>query len=299
MEGLSEYEHELFKEFSRKLKPLSRSDYLNKIILFKSTLSDKNLLNININESKQFIEYINSIYAKSTCEKIYSYLHSFYNFLVKENYIQNNPFANISKPYVSRIKNKNDVLSLDELNKLISIFPNLNKRDRAIISFLISTGCLLNELINLKWKDLTSNTQNNCSCKIGNQKKERIVELPSYSWDLIMDYKESIQITSIDDFVFKSRNSNTITDRNVRLIVKNALSMAGLSNYSAKDFRHSFATFSLKSGLKDENVKEKLGWSDKNYATRYKYVMNFVDSDDIDYIIDDDELNIYKSKNNK
>ncbi|MEJ8553272.1 tyrosine-type recombinase/integrase [Tepidibacter sp. Z1-5] len=295
MEGLSEYEYTLFKEFSRKLKPLSRSDYLNKLILFKSTLNDKDLLNININESKQFIEYVNKIYAKSTCEKIYSYLHSFYNFLVKENYIQNNPFANINKPYVSRIKNKNDVLSLDELNKLISIFPNLNKRDRAIISFLISTGCLLNELISLKWKDLIIDNKNNYSCKIGSQKKERIVELPSYSWDLIMAYKESKHINNIDDLVFTSRNSNTITDRNIRLIVKNALSLADLNNYSAKDFRHSFATFSLKSGIKDETLKQKLGWSDKNYATRYKYVINFVDSDDIDYIIDDDQSNIYKS----
>ncbi|WP_099189147.1 tyrosine-type recombinase/integrase [Tepidibacter mesophilus] len=296
MNGLSEYEYELFKEFSRKLKPLSKYDYLNKIVLFKSTLNDKNLLNININESKQFIEHINNIYAKSTCEKIYSYLHSFYNFLLKENYIQNNPFANINKPYVSRIKNKNDVLSLDELNKLISIFPHLKKRDRAIISFLISTGCLLNELISLKWKDLIVDNGNIYSCKIGTQKKERIVQLPEYSWNLIMDYKESTNITSMDDFVFKSRNSNTITDRNVRLIVKNALSIANLSNYSAKDFRHSYATFSLKCGIKDENLKEKLGWSDKNYACRYKYVINFVDSDNIDYIIDNDESNIYKSK---
>ncbi|MCT4509257.1 MAG: tyrosine-type recombinase/integrase [Tepidibacter sp.] len=299
MKNLSEYEYKLFKEFSRKLKPLSKTDYLNKIILFKSTLNNKNLLNININESKQFIEYINNIYSKSTCEKIYSYLHSFYNFLVKENYIQNNPFSNINKPYVSRIKNKNDVLSLDELDKLISIFPHLNERDKAIISFLISTGCLLNELISLKWKDLIVNNKTNYSCKIGSGKKERIVELPSYSWDLIMDYKDSIQVNSIDDFIFKSRNRNTITDRNVRLIVKKALSLAGLSNYSAKDFRHSFATFSLKSGIKDENLKEKLGWSDKNYATRYKYVINFVGSDNVDYIIDDDKSNIYKSKNNK
>ncbi|WFD12079.1 tyrosine-type recombinase/integrase [Tepidibacter hydrothermalis] len=296
MEGLSEYEYALFKEFSRKLKPLSRSDYLNKLILFKSTLNDKDLLSINTNESKQFIEHVNNIYAKSTCEKIYSYLHSFYNFLVKENHIQNNPFANINKPYVSRIKNKNDVLSLDELNKLISIFPNLNKRDRAIISFLISTGCLLNELISLKWKDLMVDNKNNYSCKIGTQKKERIVELPPSCWNLIMDYKESKDINSMNDLVFTSRNSNTITDRNIRLIVKNALSLAGLSNYSAKDFRHSFATFSLKSGIKDESLKQKLGWSDKNYAMRYKYVINFVDSDDIDYIIDDDQSNIYKSK---
>ncbi len=35
-------------------------------------------------DCKNFVDYIQTKYAKSTCEKIYSYLHSFYNFLKKK-----------------------------------------------------------------------------------------------------------------------------------------------------------------------------------------------------------------------
>ena len=40
----------------------------------------------------------------------------------------------------------------------------------------------------------------------------------------------------------------------------------------------------------EEDVKNQLGWSDKYYAIRYKYVLNFVDSQSIDYLIDNDEI---------
>ena len=93
-----------------------------------------------------------------------------------------------------------------------------------------------------------------------------------------------------EDFVFTTQKSNYITDRNVRLIVRKALDLAGLSNYSAKDFRHSFVAISLRLGADEEDVKNQLGWSDKYYAIRYKYVLNFVDSQSVDYLIDNDEI---------
>ncbi|MFR2553527.1 MAG: tyrosine-type recombinase/integrase, partial [Clostridioides difficile] len=97
-----------------------------------------------------------------------------------------------------------------------------------------------------------------------------------------------------DDFIFTTQKSNSITDRNVRLIVKKALDLAGLSQYSARDFRHSFAAISLRLGADESDVKNQLGWSDKYYAIRYKYVLNFVDSEIVDYLIEKDNLDINK-----
>ena len=67
---------------------------------------------------------------------------------------------------------------------------------------------------------------------------------------------------------------------------------SGLGDYSSKDFRHSFAAISLMLGACDEELKNQLGWSDKYYAIRYKYVLNLVDSESIDYIMESDKLNI-------
>lgn len=293
---LDDYEYEVFKSFSRKLSPTTKHDYLSKIILFKEFLENKELVYVTKHDCKKFIDYIQEKYAKSTCEKIYSYLHSFYNFLIKEEYIEINPFRYVEKPAVTRIKTKDDVLSIQEINKLIDVLHKLNIRDRVIIVFLITTGCLLNELVNLKWKDIMVDEKDNFYVSLGKGKKERIVKLHPYCFRLIEDYRnysglEEI-ITPSEDFVFTTQKSNSITDRNVRLIVSKALSLAGLSQYSAKDFRHSFAAIALRLGAEEEDIKKQLGWSDKYYAIRYKYVLNFVDSESVDYLANKENLKI-------
>ena len=43
-----------------------------------------------------------------------------------------------------------------------------------------------------------------------------------------------------------------------------------------------------------EDIKKQLGWSDKYYAIRYKHVVNFVDSESIDYIMGKDNFKLNK-----
>ena len=293
---LTDREFEIFNQFSQKLNPNTKHDYLSKIVLMKVFLKEKDLLEVTKYDCNNFIDYVKDNYAKSTCEKIYSYLHSFYNFMNKKNYIEINPFTYVKKPEVSRIKTKDDVLSVQEINKLIEILPKLNIRDRVIMIFLATTGCLLNELVNLKWKDIIMDEKNNTYVRLGKNKKERVVKLHPYCFKLIEDYRDYSGLSEVilptNDFVFTTQKSNSITDRNVRLIVKKALDYAGLSQYSAKDFRHSFAAISLRLGADEEDIKNQLGWSDKYYAIRYKYVLNFVDSESVDYIINNDNLSI-------
>ncbi len=271
---LTDKEFEIFNQFSQKLNPNTKHDYLSKIVLMKAFLEEKDLLEVTKYECNEFIDYVKDKYAKSTCEKIYSYLHSFYNFMNKKKYIEINPFTYVKKPEVSRIKTKDDVLSVQEINKLVEILPKLNIRDRVIMIFLATTGCLLNELVNLKWKDIIMDEKNNTYVRLGKNKKERVVKLHPYCFKLIEDYRDYSGLSEVilptNDFVFTTQKSNSITDRNVRLIVKKALDYAGLSQYSAKDFRHSFAAISLRLGADEEDIKKQLGWSDKYYAIRYK-----------------------------
>ena len=296
IEILNQNEYDIFLEFSKKLNPPTKHDYLSKIVLFKEISEVEDLIDIDKDNCEKFIVEVQCKYAKSTCEKVYSYLHSFYNYLLKQGYIDENPFKSVKKPSVSRIKNKDDVLSIQEVNKLIDTIPRLNMRDRCIIVFLITTGCLLNELVALKWKDFMVDEKNNSYVRLGKGKKERVVKLHPYCFKLIENYRNYSGLNEIilpsEEFVFTTQKSNSITDRNVRLIVKKALDLAGLSKYSARDFRHSFAAISLRLGAQEEEIKNQLGWSDKYYAIRYKYVVNFVDSESVDYIINNEKLNI-------
>lgn len=295
---LSEKEFEIFQLFSVKMVPSTKKDYLSKIILFKEKCNVEDLLEVTKNECSDFISFIEEEYATSTCEKIFSYLHSFYAFMKKEKYIEINPFNFVKKPMVTREKGKKDVLSIQEINQLIDSLDKLAPRDQLIMVFLVTTGCLLNELVKVKWKDLIVDEKDNFYVRLGKGKKERVVKLHPYCFKLIENYRYFSNLGEViipsDDYIFTTQKSNSITDRNVRLIVKKAFDMAGLSQYSAKDLRHSYAAISLMLGADTQDIKKQLGWSDKYYAIRYKHVLNFVDSESIDYILGKDNFKLNK-----
>ena len=190
------------------------------------------------------------------------------------------------------------MLSIQEINQLVDSLYKLNARDRLIMVFLATTGCMLNELVDVKWKDLIVDEQDNYYVRLGKGKKERIVKLHPYCFKLIEDYRYHSGLSEVilptDDFIFTTQKSNSITDRNVRIIVQKAFDLAGLKNYSAKDLRHSYAAISLMLGADREEVQKQLGWSDKYYAIRYKNVIDFVESESIDYMMQKDNLLINK-----
>ena len=295
---LNDKEYEIFKQFSIKMTQNTKKDYLSKIILFKDITKSNDLLEITKNECKDFMEYVEQEYALSTCEKIFSYLHSYYAFMKREKHIKINPFTFVKKPTVTREKGKKDVLSIQEINQLIDSLYKLNARDQLIMVFLATTGCLLNELVKVKWKDLIVDENDNFYVRLGKGKKERIVKLHPYCFRLIESYRYFSGLSEIiiptDEYMFTTQKSQSITDRNVRLIVRKAFDMAGLSHYSAKDLRHSYAAISLMLGADKEDIKQQLGWSDKYYAIRYKHVVNFVDSESIDYIMGKDNFKLNK-----
>lgn len=295
---LTNEEFEIFQKFSIKMTPNTKKDYLSKVILFKEVIKVDNILDVTKEDCKNFIEFIEDEYALSTCEKIFSYLHSFYAYMKREKYIEINPFTFVKKPMVTREKGKKDVLSIQEINQLIDSLHKLNARDRLIMVFLVTTGCLLNELVKVKWKDLIVDENDNFYVRIGQGKKERVVKLHPYCFKLIESYRYFSGLSEViiptDDYIFTTQKSQSITDRNVRLIVRKAFDIAGLSQYSAKDLRHSYAAISLMLGADKEDIKKQLGWSDKYYAIRYKHVLNFVDSESIDYLLEKDNFKLNK-----
>lgn len=295
---LTNEELQLYDEFSTSFNPKTKKDYLLKIIQFKKFLEEKDLLEVDKEDCQKFMNHMRENYAKSTCEKIYSYIHSFYSFLQRNKHIEINPFSFVEKPIVSRDKGKDDVLSIQEINQLIDSLYKLNARDRLIMVFLTTTGCMLNELVDVKWKDLIVDESDNYYVRLGKGKKERVVKLHPYCFKLIEDYRYHSGLSEIilptDDFIFTTQKSNSITDRNVRVIVRKAFSLAGLENYSAKDLRHSYAAISLLLGADREDIQKQLGWSDKYYAIRYKNVIDFVDSESIDYMMQKDNMKINK-----
>lgn len=295
---LSEYEEKLFEEFSKGFIKQTKQDYLTQINRFKESLPPNvELLKITPSECAKFISQMATVYSTSTCEKIYSYLHSFYEFLKEQNLVERNAFSSVKKPYVSRIKSKDNVMSFDEMNHLIEVVKGLEARDRAIITFLITTGCTLSEVAHIRWCDFMIDEGDNAYCKLGKNANERTIKLHPSAFNYILEYRGELglpsSITPSTDYIFVSKRNNkqNITDRTIQNIVSKAFERAGLTQYSAKDLRHTFASFCLYLGMDKEEVKEQMGWYDKHQAIRYKYVVNFIDSKAIDTLV---ENNVFK-----
>ena len=125
--------------------------------------------------------------ASSTISRNTSSIRSFYQFLVREGFIDNDPTINLELPKVEKRLPK--VLSANEVDLLLAQ-PDTKKvlglRDKAMLELLYATGIRVSELINL---DI-----NNIDLKMGYAKcmgkgsKERIIPIGSQANNALEQY---------------------------------------------------------------------------------------------------------------
>jgi site-specific recombinase XerD len=294
---LSTQEENLFNDFAKDFTDQSKYDYHKSLVSFKQYLQEKDLTTVHHTECSEYIEQLNNVYSESTREKVYSYIHSYYEYLKVNKIIDFNPFRNVKKPYVTRDKGKDSILSFDEINLLIQEVKHLDNRDKAILTILMTTGCHLNEVALIRWSDLLMDEDNNVYCNLGRGANARTIKLHPSAFKYIIEYRlerglpESICPEDSFVFVGKRGNSNSITDRTVQNIVSKTFKACGM-DYSAKDLRHTFASFCLYFGIDKNELKEQMGWKDTQQAIRYKYLPNFINSKAIDTLINNEVFDI-------
>lgn len=264
---LKGFDHYLRLE--RSLSNNTRIAYLNDAGKFAHFASDTKGIGhpnkVKRTDIQAFLAWINELgLSGKTQARIISGLRAFYNFLIAEGEIDDNPASFIDLPRLERLLP--DVLSLDEINAMIDCI-DLSKaegqRNRAIIETLYGEGLRVSELVNLRlskivWEmDLIRVT--------GKGDKERIVpfgsvarkEITSY----IQDYRKHITPKKgQEDFVFLNSRGTQLTRVMIFLIVKDLAKKAGIhKKVSPHSFRHSFATHLVENGADLRVVQELLG----------------------------------------
>ena len=155
----------LIKEFKnyliieRNLSKNTIDSYLFDLKKLKLFLDSKNL-NINplkINESlaKEFIYQISKKVKSSTQARIISGIKRFYDYIMLEELINENPFQNIETPKIGTTLPV--TLTTNEIDKIINSIDEKSKnklRNIALLEVLYSCGLRVSELITLKISDL-------------------------------------------------------------------------------------------------------------------------------------------------
>lgn len=213
-------------------------------------------------------EFIASIYSEKISLKsqarILSGIRTFFNYLILDNEIENDPSELIELPRLER--KLPDIIHTSEIDAIIASI-DLSKpegfRNKTIIETLYSCGLRASELINLKISNLHFNEE--YIIVFGKGNKERLIPINKYAINLIneylLNYRNLIKIEKgNEDYVFLNRRGRKLTRVMIFTIIKTLAESAGIKkNVSPHTFRHSFASELVKRGADLRAVQDMLG----------------------------------------
>lgn len=228
--------------------------------------------------------------AATTGRKLSS-LRSFYRFLERENYIDQNPFGGLRAP--KRGRKLPAVMSIDDVVRLLDAPGKVLKRkgkeiareqeyaalrDTAMLEVLYSTGARISEIAGL-----TENMVDLISGVVrvrGKGKKERMCPLgdpASRALRAMLKLSDEIWpgggTRSAGRPVFRNLRGGILSSRSVERSLKTYLAEAGLNpEITPHALRHSFATHMLDAGADLRSVQELLGHSSLSTTQIYTHV---------------------------
>ena len=139
-------------------------------------------------------------------------------------------------------------------------------RDKAIITFLLSTGCRISEACDLNVEDI--DLQNMECTVLGEGNKERKVYLNPVAELHLEDYLD--ERGKKEGPLFTGKGSERLQPGGVRTMLKKVAERAGVENVHPHRFRRTFATDLWKAGVPVETIRILMGHS--NIATTLKYI---------------------------
>jgi len=181
--------------------------------------------------------------------------NSFFKFLVEEDYMLRNPMVKVHPIH------KDKVLKLpfsdEDLTKLQD-FP-LNKRDRAIVDLLYSSGCRVSELVKLNRQDI--NLKEKEGIVYGKGKKYRMIYFDAKTKLHLEYYLESRNDNEPPLFITHNFPFSRLDRSTVEKLCHDIGEAAGVDNVYPHRFRRTLATNLLRKGMPIEQVQKILGHS--------------------------------------
>ncbi len=215
------------------------------------------------------------IKARSTA-RLLSTLRRFYQYLIRENRLVNDPSALLESPKLGRSLPK--ILSEREVEALLEapdVDDPLGLRDRAMLELIYATGLRVSELVGLDMHGI--NLQQGVVRVVGKGEKERLVPMGEEALSWIASYlkyaRADLLNLSVSDKLFVTRRGGGMTRQTFWYVVKRYARQASISlTLSPHVLRHAFATHLLNNGADLRVVQMLLGHSDLSTTQIYTHV---------------------------
>jgi len=213
-------------------------------------------------------------YAATTQARKVAAAKSFFNFMVAEGDLKDNPTANVGSPNVGRLLPK--PISVSQVRQLLEQPTKLStpeaKRDTAMLALLYASGMRVSELVSLNLGDV--DTEGDFVRCFGKGHKERLIPIYRQAVLALEEYlKEGRPHLARNDdekALFLNRRGERLTRQGLWQILKGYAKSAGLDEeITPHTLRHSFATHMLSGGADLRSVQELLGHA--NISTTQVY----------------------------
>ena len=145
-------------------------------------------------------------------------------------------------------------LTIEQFNQLDSSISN--KRDKLILHIIYETGCTVNELVQIKIKDIDFKNSIKFPSKNTKMNKERV----SYvSAELLKEIKIFSKGKKANDFLFSTRQGEGITTKRVRQIMQSYSKKAGLSKINPQIIRYTHVVHAIEKGIPVRAIQSHIG----------------------------------------
>lgn len=232
------------------------------------------LSQVDSNVVRAFVANLLQGHHPASVARKLSSLRSFFKFWMRQKKMEQNPAKTVATPKVP--KRIPRFLSEEETETLLHVPMEAKfqeRRDRAILELLYSSGIRVSELVSV---NLGALHVAGVLRVLGKGRKERLVPVGGPAQTAIQDYLEfrsKVAPGSADQPLFVNRKGGRLTVRSVERQIKKYLRLSGIQKkVTPHMLRHTFATHMLNHGADLRGIQELLGHSSISTTQRYTHV---------------------------
>lgn len=214
--------------------------------------------------------------SPSTISRNVASIRSYFNFLVQEDLLEDNPAQLVKAPRIE--KKLPRVLTTKEVDRLLQQPRDDGQaglRDKAMLELLYASGIRVSELVSLNVTDFSPEV-GYLRCR-GKGMKERIVPIGSVSVNFVQEYLRSCRPKILkqneEKALFLNHHGRRLTRQGFWKILKKYAQQSRINGeITPHTLRHSFATHLLENGADLRSVQEMLGHSDISTTQIYTQI---------------------------